>query len=160
MTFVPLDGRLTSLQVLPTALNGGEVMYLVSPGTAALGNSYQVTTAVLGAYFSSFQFTSPTVITSGATLATPYNIKVSDTRILLNKTVNSASYLVAPLAASMLAPFPLLVKDFKGSAYTYPISINFTGGEFCDGQSTITIGGDYGWTTINPNVGGGGWYQT
>ena len=50
--FIPLDGRITSLQVLPIALTGGEVLEIVSPGNAATGNNYQVMLSVLAAFFS------------------------------------------------------------------------------------------------------------
>ena len=159
-TFVPVDGRLTSLEVLNITLAGGEVMEIVSPGTAADGNNYQVTTAVLAAYFGAFPFISTTVITGGATLATPYDILSTDTRILFNKSVGSASYAVAPLAASMARPYPILIKDFKGDAGINPIQISFTGGELCDGLSTLTIGNPYGWVTINPAPGGGSWFMS
>lgn len=156
MAIIPLDGRITSLEMLPIALAGDEVMEIVSPGDAANGNNYQVTTAVLAAYFRSFSSLSTTIITAGATLATPYNIVVTDTRILFNKTVPSASYAVAPLAASMAAA--VLIKDFKGNADVFPIQISFTGGELCDGLSTVTLSNSYAWTNINPTPGGGSWY--
>ena len=50
--FIPVDGRITSLQTLPTPLTGGEVLEIVSPGNAAAGNNYQVLLSVLAAYFS------------------------------------------------------------------------------------------------------------
>ena len=50
--FVPLDGRITSLQSLPLALTGGEVLEIVSPGNATSGNNYQVLLSVLAAFFS------------------------------------------------------------------------------------------------------------
>lgn len=157
-TEIPLDGRLTSLTPLNIALAGDEVMEIVSPGNAALGNNYKVTTAVLAAYFRSFSSLSTTVITSGATLVSPYGILITDTRILFNKTVPSASYAVAPLAVSMSAG--VFIKDFAGNADVYPIQVSFTGGELCDGQSTVTISNPYGWATINPTPGGGSWYAS
>ncbi len=159
-TFTPLDGRLTSLETLNITLSGGEVMEIVSPGNVEDGNNYQVTTAVLAAYFGAFAFISTTVITSGATLVSPYAILTTDIRILFNKSVGSASYAVAPLAASMAWPYPILIKDIKGDAGTNPIEISFTGGELCDGLATLTIGNPYGWVTINPIPGGGGWYMS
>lgn len=159
-TFVPLDGRLTSLEVLNIILAGGEVMEIVSPGNAQSGNNFQVTTAVLAAYFGAFPFISTTEITAGATLASPYAILSTDTRLLFNKTIGSASYGVAPLAASMARPYPILIKDLKGDAGTNPIQITFTGGELCDGLDTLTIGNPYGWVTINPAPNGGSWYMS
>ena len=158
-TFVPLDGRLTSLETLNIALTGDEVMEIVSPGNAEEGNNYQVTIAVLAAYFSSFIEFDTVVIISGATVGTPYDILVSTDKILLNKTIASASFLIAPLASSMTAP-SVFIKDLKGDADVNPIQISFTGGELCDGLSTLTIDNPYGWVTINPVPGGGGWYQS
>lgn len=161
MVAIPLDGRITSLSVLDIALAGDEVIEIVSPGNAANGNNYQVTTAVLAAYFnSSSPAFSTTTITSGATLVSPYAILTTDARILFNKTVASASYAVAPLASSMAGPYPLFIKDLKGDADAFPIQISFSGGELCDGLSTISILNAYGWTTINPIPTGGGWYQS
>jgi hypothetical protein len=158
--FIPLDGRITSLALLNISLTGSEVMEIISPGNAELGDNYQVTTAVLGAYFSAFPYVSTIVIKSGATLATPFPIPTTATRILLDKTIASDTYLVAPLAASMLAPFPVFIKDLAGNANTNNININFTGGELCDGLSTMQVTSDYGWVTINPVPSGGAWYMS
>ena len=49
--FVPVDGRLTSLQALSAPLTGGEVMEIVSPGNAQFGNNYQVTLSTLSSFF-------------------------------------------------------------------------------------------------------------
>jgi hypothetical protein len=159
-TFVPLDGRLTSLQVLNIPLGGGEVMEIVSPGTAAAGNNYQVTTAVLAAFFAAFQALNREDITSGATLATPYNVLPTDTQLLLNKSIGSPSYVVFPSAGSMAYPFGVLVKDLKGDAATNNITISFSGGQLCDGQSSIVLQNNYDWVTINPAPGGGAWFMT
>lgn len=161
MVSIPLDGRITSLDLLTLPLLGDEVFEIVSPGNANAGNNYQVTTAVLAAYFTGASpLLDTTVIVSGATLASPYAILTTDTRILFNKTVASASYAVAPLASSMAYAFPILIKDLKGNAFTYPIQISFTGGELCDGLSTVTIQDNYGWLTINPAPSGGAWYMS
>lgn len=156
-TFVPLDGRITSMEVLNLALTGGEVIEIVSPGNAALGNNYQVTLAVLATYFSGSTL-STAVILSGATLARPYDIDGINARLLFDKTVPSASYAVARLAS--LVASPVFIKDLSGNADVYPIQISFSGGELCDGLSTLTIANPYGWTTINPVPSGGGWYQS
>jgi hypothetical protein len=159
-SFVPVDGRLTSFMMLPVALAGGEVMYIVSPGNAAQGNSYQVTTATLAAFFAAFPFLNREDITAGATLATPYMVLPTDTQILLNKTIGSASYVTFPLASTMTYPFGVLVKDLKGDAATNNITIQFTGGQLCDGQSTVVMQNNYDWVTINPSPGGGSWFMT
>ena len=157
MTFVPLDGRITSLEVLNLALSGGEVMEIVSPGTAALGNNYQVTTAVLAAFYAAFPFLETTLVTAGST----YNMLTTDTRIVVDKTIGSPTSIVAPLASAMAYPFPVIIKDGKGDAGTNNITITFTGGQKIDGQSSIVIDNAYGWVTINPfPVTGASWYQT
>jgi len=160
VTAVPTDGRLTSLTVLNLALTGGEVMYIVSPGNAALGNSFQVTTATLGAYFQSYASVNVALITSGATSITPYPITTTNTGVLFDKTVGAASYAVAPLSSSMIYRGPFLVKDFKGDAGTHPIQITFTGGETCDGKAIWTINSPYGFFSMAPSPTGANWYQT
>ena len=159
-TFVPLDGQITSLPVFSGTLTGGEVQEIVSPGTAAAGVSYQATLASIASFFSAFNFISSTVITTGATLASPYLMLTTDTQILFKKTAGSPSYLRAPLAASMRAPFPVVIKDIKGDAATNPITVLFSGGELIDGASTLSINNAYGWVRINPNPGGGAWFES
>ena len=159
MAFVPADGMITSLQVLPIPLNGGEVQEIVSPGNSAEGNSYQVTTATLAAFYAAFPFLNTEIITAGATFASPYLVETTDTNILFNKTIGSASYATLPSSGSMAYPFPVLFKDIKGDAYTNNITINFTGGQECDGQTSVVINGAYGWARIAPIPSGSGWYQ-
>jgi len=157
MTFVPVDGRITSLQVLNLPLAGGEVMEIVSPGNANLGNNYQVTTATLAAFFAAFPFLDTTLVTAGST----YNMLTTDTLILVDKTIGSPTSIVAPLAGSMAYPFPVIIKDGKGDAFTNNITITFTGGQLCDSLSSLQIINDYGWVTISPfPVTGTSWYQT
>lgn len=158
--FIPNDGRLTSQNILTGPLNGQEVMYIVSPGTAAAGNSYQITTDNLAQFFAAFPSLNTELITAGATSISPYSVLTTDTRILFKKTLASASYAVMPLAASMQYSQPVLFKDLNGDAFTNNITITFTGGELCDGQASVIINNDYGWVTVNPVVGGGAWYQT
>ena len=160
MVAIPLDGRITSQNILGPPLNGGEVMEIVSPGNAAHGNTYQVSIAVLAAFIAAFPSLNTETITAGATLISPFDAETTDTRILFNKTIGSASYAVLPLAASMVYSQPVLFKDLKGDADTNPITITFTAGELCDGLSTVQITTSYGWVTINPVVGGGAWYMT
>ena len=157
---VPLDGRLTSLTVLNLPLGGSEVMEIVSPGTAAAGNNYQVTTAVLAAFMAAFPVLNREYIISGATLASPYQVETTDTQVIFNKTIASASYATLPLSGSMAYPFGILFKDLKGDANTNNITINFSGGQLCDGQSSIVIRNAYGWVTIYPSPAGNGWFLT
>lgn len=159
-TFTPTDGRLTSLQALNLPLTGDEVMEIVSPGNEAEGNNFQVTLDVLAAFFSSYPYLNTTIIETGATSGTPYIIQQTDTRILVDKTVGAATYIEAPLAATMLSQFPVLIKDWKGDAPTNNITITFADPAGCDGQSSVVIDTAYGWVTINPDPGGGGWYES
>lgn len=156
-TEIPLDGRLTSLQVLNITLAGGEVMEIVSPGNAEEGDNFQVTTAVLAAYFASYPFVTGRVVVT----STPYSIGALILQVLVDLAVAAPVSIVAPLAASMTYPYPVLIKDFGGDASDVnPITVTFTGGELCDGLSDLTITNPYGWVRINPNPSGGGWYQS
>ena len=157
---VPLDGRLTSQNVLAAPLDSSAVMYIVSPGTAAAGNSYQVSLTTLAAFFAAFPELNTELITAGATLASPYAVETTDTIILFKKTLASASYATCPLASTMMYKQTVLFKDAKGDADVNPITINFSGGELCDGLSNLTIGNPYGWVRATPLPSGGGWYQS
>jgi len=159
-TFIPLDGRVTSLQILNLPLTGTEVMEIVSPGNVQFGNNFQVTINVLAAYFSSYPYLNTTVIETGATSITPYEILPTDSRILVDKTVGAATFIEAPLAVTMLSQFPVLIKDEKGDAATNNITITFDDAGGCDGQAEVVIDTNYGWVTINPRPGGGGWYES
>lgn len=159
-SFTPLDGRLPSFQTLNLPLTGGEMMYIVSPGNNALGNSYNVLTSTLAAFFAAFPALNRSVITSGATSGSPYLVQPTDTQVFFDKGIGSASYATLPLAASMNYPFGVLFKDWKGDAATNSISINFSGGQTCDGQTQVTIQNAYGWVWLAPGpevVGATGW---
>jgi hypothetical protein len=159
--FVPLDGRICSQNPLSGPLFGGEAMEIVSSGVAAAatnanGNTYQITLLTLAAWFSAFPSLNTEIVTAGSV----YDILPTDTKILVNKTLSSATSVVFPLVNTMTYDQPVLVKDVKGDAATNPITITFTGGQLCDGLSSITINVAYGWVTINPVPGGNGWYMT
>lgn len=157
---VPLDGRMTSFDPVPAPITGTELMWMVQPGNVAQGVLYNVQVNVIAAFSAAFPFLNTTVITAGATNVSPYFVTTTDTRILFNKTLASPSFAVLPGAASMAFPFGILFKDLKGDAATNPITITFTGGELCDGQTSVVINNAFGWVTINPVPGGGAWFQT
>lgn len=159
-TFIPLDGRITSLQVLDLSLTGGEVVEIVSPGNAAFGNNYQVALSNLAAFFAGSYFLNTVEVTSGATLGSPYTVGTTVTVVLLNKSASSNSYVVLPLASSMRYPNSILIKDFKGDAYSYPVSITFTGGQLCDGLIEIQITNAFGWVRITPSPDGLSYYMS
>lgn len=158
--FIPISGRLTDQNVLAGPLIGGEAMYIVSPGSNTLGNSFQIATATLGSFFYAWPFLNTETITAGATSTGPYMVEPTDTRILFNKTIGSASFAVLPKASTMIYPAGIIFKDIKGDAVTDPITITFSNGELCDGLTQVVIDIAYAWVTINPLVGGGGWYMT
>ena len=162
MANTPLDGRMTSFSSVPSKLLGDELVWLVQPGNANAGILYSGTLTILAQFFSAYPSLNTELITAGATFASPYSIETTDTRILFNKTLVTPSFAVAPLASTMLYEQPVLLKDLKGNAGdgTNTITISFTGGELCDGQSTLVINSSYGWVTINPTPGGGSWYQS
>lgn len=152
MVAVPVDGRLTSQNVLTGPLDGTAVIYIVSPGTETEGNSYQVSLDTLATFFTAASVGSPTFVISGAT----YNSVATDTRILVNKTVGSATSVV--LLASASYSFPVLVKDLKGDADSNPITITFSGGQTMDGLASVIISNPYGYFWFNPLT-AGGWYD-
>jgi hypothetical protein len=86
------------------------------------------------------------------TAAGAVTIDVVDRIVGINKTVGAATAVTAPLAADR-AELPLTIKDIKGDADTNNITITFTGGELCDGLSSILISNPYGWVTLYPRAG-------
>lgn len=152
------DGRITTLTTLASTLAGTEVMYIVSPGNTQLGVSYQITLDTLGAFFGAYPVLNTEIVTAGST----YDVKTTDTRVLVNKTLGSATTITFPTALSMQYPYGVLVKDLKGDADSNNITINFTGGELCDGQGSgvIVINNPYGWVTITPVPGASAWYMS
>lgn len=150
--FIPVDGRLTSQNPFPGGLTGDALFPVVWPGNATSGNSYAITASQMSAYFNSVLTASPTFVTSGAV----YNSVATDTRVLVNKTIGSATSVI--LAASPAYIFPVLVKDLKGDADTNPITVTFTGGQLIDGLPQVTINNPYGYFWFNP-LAAGGWYD-
>src|SRR5437899_2709940 len=84
---------------------------IVSPGNVISGVNYSITLSQLANLIISG---SPTFVTSGAS----YNSVATDTRILVNKTVGSATSVVLLASASYLQP--VLIKDLKGDADSNP----------------------------------------
>lgn len=158
--FIPLDGRVTSQNPLVSPLDGTELFYAAWPGNATQGNSYKVDLDTMAAFITAFPYINEQVITTGATSGTPYDVPNTATRILFNKSVSSPSFAVLPEASVMQYPIGILFKDLKGDSATNNITITFSNSETCDGLSTVVIDIAYGWVTINPLIGGGGWYMT
>lgn len=146
MANIPFDGRIPSLSTLTTTLVGSEMMYIVSPGNNAYGNSYNITLNYLAGFFSSFPQLNSALVTSGSA----YQVQSTDTRVLIDKTIGSATSVVFPAASTLKYGQSVLVKDLKGDAATNPITITFSGGQLCDAEATIIINNPYGWVYITP----------
>jgi hypothetical protein len=150
MVGIPLDGRITSLDVL-SVLSGSEVMEIVSPGNEQFGNNYQVTVTVLGAFFVGLSIPiKPTYV-----ITTPYVPLATDTILLMN--VAGPSVVNLPLASSR-SGVPLMIKDYAGLAGngTNTITVNRSSPDLIDGLTTFAINVDYGGYRIGPCV--GGWF--
>jgi hypothetical protein len=149
MTNVPSDGRITSFPLFAGPFTGTEVTYIVSPGNAQFGQSFQVSIQTMAQYLSASPSVNRTVITAGAT----YNALISDTQIFVNKTIGSPTGILLPTAGSMLYQGALLFKDTKGDAATNNITITFSGGQLCDNQASVVIDTNYGYTWLTPSPG-------
>lgn len=141
-------GQMTDLPAYPGNVDFTALMEIVSPGTAELGINYGITLAQLALIIGSGG--APTIITAGAT----YNSVQTDTRILVNKTIGSATAITLLGAGQYFQP--VLIKDLKGDADVNPITVNFTG--TYDGiASPLTINTQGGWIWFNP-LASGNWY--
>jgi hypothetical protein len=156
--FVPaLDtftgGQMTDLPSFPgTNVDPTALFEIVSPGNPNQAVNYSITALQLGIFVAGVLYANPTFVTSGAV----YNSVAADTRILVNKTVGSATSVVL-LGATNYA-LPVLVKDLKGDAATNPITVTFSGVETLDGLSQIVINNAFGYFWFNPLM-TGGWYD-
>lgn len=147
---IPLDGRLTSQNVLTGTLDGTAVIPIVSPGNVTSGNSYQVTLNTLSTFFASSATLSPTIITSGPTYASV----ATDFRILVDLTVSGV--LTITMLPSSNYTRPILIKDIKGNVDAInTVTTNFSGGQLADGLSTIVLSNAYAGFVLNPLVAGG-----
>lgn len=141
-------GQMTDLPPYPGTLDLTALVMLVSPGNAAQGVNYAATLAQLALIIGSGG--APTIIAAGAT----YNSVQTDTRILVNKTIGSATAITLLGAANYFQP--VLVKDLKLDADVNPITVNFVG--TYDGvASPLTINTQGGWIWFNP-LASGNWY--
>lgn len=100
------------------------------------------------------------VVTSGATIGSPFNVPAGISRVLFNKTIGASSYALMALSSTYTSSASILIKDIKGDAVTDPITINFTGGELADGQSQIVLSTAYAGILLTPYPLGGGFYIT
>lgn len=143
-------GQMTDLPAFPGFFTGTELMEIVSPGNVN-GINYAVTMQVLANYLIGLQAT-PTFVTSGAV----YNSVAADARILVNKTIGSATSVV--LAQSQVYLGPVLVKGLKGDEATNPITVTFSSGQLMDTLTQVVINNPFGYFWFNP-LASGGWYD-
>lgn len=102
----------------------------------------------------------PRIVTAAGVVT----VTVSDTAILMNKSVGAATTINLPTAVSR-AGLELVVKDYKGDAATNNITVVASGSETLDGFSnaaaqangTAKIVTNYGAKTFAP-LASGGWY--
>ena len=140
---------MTDLPSYTGAYDGTSLLEMVTPGNDASGVNYSITLTLLADFLAFAQTLNPTIITSGAV----YNSVATDTRILINKTIGSATSVVLLASAGYFQP--ILVKDYKGDAATNPITVTFSGGQTMDGLASVVIGTNYGYFWFNPGPSGG-----
>lgn len=149
-------GQMTDLPEYTGGYDPTALIEIVAPGNEANGINYSLSLAEMSSIIIE-RISEPIIITTGATVGVPYVALVTDFRILVNKTVGSASYI--DLGAAIARGFnPVMVRDLKGDAVTNNISVSFTG--TCDGlASPIVINAAYGGWVFNP-LADGNWYLT
>jgi hypothetical protein len=139
-------GQMTDLPEFTGAFDGTELFEIVAPGNEADGINYSVASARLAAFIIQ-TISLPTFVLSGSV----YNSVATDTRILVNKTVGSATSVVLLGGASYLQP--VLVKDLKGDAAAHPITVTFASGTM-DGLTSVVISNPFGYFWFNPLASG------
>lgn len=158
----PLEGIFTGGQMtdLPLftggALDGTELFEVVAPGNAEFGVNYSITSGQL-AFLIPIIIYQPKFLTAGANdPGDPLVVGPSVTRLLVNKTVGSATYLQLDLASTFR--LPLLIKDLKGDSDVNPITVTFSDGETIDGLTEVVISNKFGYFWFNP-LAAGNWYD-
>lgn len=156
--FVPaLDtfagGQMTDLPNYSGAFDPTALFEIVSPGNPAQAVNYSLTLLQLSALILAANY-QPTFVLAGSV----YDSVATDTRILVNKTIGSATSVV--LLPSQNYLLPVLVKDLKGDAGTNPITVTFSAGQTLDGlaPAQVVISNPYGFYWFNP-LASGGWYD-
>ena len=142
-------GQMTDLPAYGQgSFSGTELMEIVSPGTAALGVNYAITTELLALYLLNVA-TIPTIIQNEAV----YDSVATDTRILVKNSGAFTTGIVLLTAQSYAQP--ILVKDLSGFASDVnPITVTFSGGQTMDGMTSVSITNPYGWYWFNPLAAG------
>lgn len=143
--FIPSDGRTTSQNVLTSPLDSTSVIDIVSPGNVSTGNSYQVSLATLAGFFGSYY--NPTFV------KTTYSSVATDTRLLVQ--LNPVNPIAITILPSSSYTQPILVKDTNGTVSAVnTVTIDFSGGQLADGQSSITLQNAYAGIWLNPLANG------
>lgn len=145
-------GQMTDLPAFSGALPASALFEVVSPGDPSTAANYSMTAAQMAALIPGL--ITPTILEDEAAYASV----ATDIRILVKNTGALTSAITMLLATNYSQP--VLIKDIGGFASApNPISISFTGGESCDGETTVTIETAYGWVWLNP-LAAGGFYAT
>lgn len=77
------------------------------------------------------------------TAAGVYNASAGDTYLLIKRTVAAAGGVRLPLASSR-GNVPIVIKDETGDGASHITTVTFTGGETCDGLSSVVINTNWG----------------
>lgn len=93
-----------------------------------------------------------TIVTAAGT----YNVSLTDTVVLINKTVSAPNTVQLPASATRLGA-PVFVKDLKGDASANIITVAAFGAELIDGLASMPINSDYGGLKFWPLL-TGGWF--
>lgn len=152
MASVITPGPISQMVIYTGLLSTAVMVPVIVPvgGNTSSFNNYRIPAASFGP-----SSIAPTIITTGATLASPYAVSATETQILFNKTVGTASGALLPNSTTRQAP--VLIKDIKGDADTNNISVTFTAGQSCDGLTTYPILLPYGGVWFSP-LAAGGWF--
>ena len=147
-------GQMTDLPAYPGTLDLTALFEIVSPGTAAGGVNYGITSLQLAALLFGSQFSNPTFLKTG----TSYQSVATDTRILSQLSA-PAPFTITMLPSANYSQ-PILIKDILGTwGPTNTMTINFSGGQTMDGQSSLVFSSPYQWIWLNP-LAAGGFYET
>lgn len=148
----PLPG--TFILNLPPAIGvtGDDQIVIVQGGTTK-----RLSVSLLASFINPAGTGVSVIISSGATSGSPYQVPAGVSKVLVDKTVGAATYILFNLAATY-GGLPILIKDLKGDSATNNINIAFSNSELCDGLSSIVLNTNYSWIKITPYPLGGGFY--
>lgn len=75
----------------------------------------------------------------------------TDTFVFLRVDTTASRTITLPLANSVSSGRIYIIKDISGQAYTNPITVNVSGADTIDGQSSIVVNSDFGSAMIVSN---------